>query len=470
MSSPPHTPLDASRPASLRIGDVARLVGTTPRTIRYYEEIGLLAEAPSRPAGQHRLYTQAEVERLREVMRLKHLLGVSLEELRTLLTAEEARAEVRAQLRREDVEPERRRELLGEALGHIDRQLELVRNRAGELARLEAELAETRRRVTHRIREWRTRPSPPSHLDGPPHPPSQRGVAEQMTSIEVKASPAGVPGGITEDAPITAEQLTYSGAGGTPVNGYLARPAAGGAHPAISWSSEAHGLNDHIRDVADRFANLGYVALAVDLYTREGGPPPAGDMEALMKRLFSMSDATVLGDLEGAADFLRARDDVSGKVGCIGFCMGGRYTLLFAVSSDRLDAAVDCWGGFIDRRHAPRRTHARAPDASARARRAAACPLLAAVGARGPEPLARDRRAPARARTRERPRGPGGRLRGRRARLLRRLPTDLPPGGRSRLWSAMLPFLERPGRRLARGAPESAKAVHIVRGVDRMRG
>jgi DNA-binding transcriptional MerR regulator len=141
------------RGESLRIGDVARLVGTTPRTIRYYEEIGLLPEAPARPSGQHRIYTQAEVERLREVMRLKHLLGVSLDELKTLLTAEEARAEVRAQLRREDVRPERRRELLDEALGHLERQLELVRHRAGELAKLEVELCETRKRVRRKLRE-----------------------------------------------------------------------------------------------------------------------------------------------------------------------------------------------------------------------------------------------------------------------------------------------------------------------------
>jgi DNA-binding transcriptional MerR regulator len=141
------------RAASLRIGDVARLVGTTPRTIRYYEEIGLLEEAPARPSGQHRLYTHTEVERLREVMRLKNLLGVSLEELKQLLAAEEARAEVRAQLRRENVDPARRRELLSQALGHIDRQLELVRHRAVELAKLEDELSETRKRVRRKIRE-----------------------------------------------------------------------------------------------------------------------------------------------------------------------------------------------------------------------------------------------------------------------------------------------------------------------------
>ncbi len=138
---------------SLRIGDVARLVGTTPRTIRYYEEIGLLPEAPARPSGGHRVYTPAEVERLTEVMRLKDLLGVSLDELKTLLTAEEARAEVRAQLKREDVHPERRRELLNVALGHIDRQLELVRHRVAELSKLERELSETRKRGRRMLRE-----------------------------------------------------------------------------------------------------------------------------------------------------------------------------------------------------------------------------------------------------------------------------------------------------------------------------
>jgi DNA-binding transcriptional MerR regulator len=157
MSPQPAKPDPASKapaePASLRIGDVARLAGTTPRTIRYYEEIGLLPEAPARPSGRHRLYTEVEVERLRELMRLKDLLGLSLEELKTLLSAEEARAEVRAQLRREDVDSKRRRELLAEALGHIDRQLELVRKRAGELAKLEHELSETRKRAKRKIRE-----------------------------------------------------------------------------------------------------------------------------------------------------------------------------------------------------------------------------------------------------------------------------------------------------------------------------
>lgn len=143
----------STTPTNLRIGDVAKLAGTTPRTIRYYEEIGLLPNAPERPSGGHRLYTQGEVERLREVMRLKELLGVTLDELKDLLTAEEARAAVRAQLQRDDVHPERRRQLLEEALGHIDRQLELVEHRAAELAKLREELCETRKRVRRKLRE-----------------------------------------------------------------------------------------------------------------------------------------------------------------------------------------------------------------------------------------------------------------------------------------------------------------------------
>lgn len=151
-------PAQSKQPSSsdvtnLRIGDVAKLVGTTPRTIRYYEEIGLLAETPARHSGQHRLYTEVEIERLREVMRLKDLLGVSLDELKTLLAAEEARALVRAKLKREDVDPQRRRELLLEALGHLERQLELVRHRSQELEKLREDLCDRRKRVKRKIRE-----------------------------------------------------------------------------------------------------------------------------------------------------------------------------------------------------------------------------------------------------------------------------------------------------------------------------
>lgn len=207
-----------------------------------------------------------------------------------------------------------------------------------------------------------------------------------MPVTEIVPSPEGVPGAVTDTSGLQAETLTYTGAQGAQINGYLVRPVGEGPHPAMIVIHEAGGLNEHIRDVADRFANVGYVTLAVDLYTREGGPPPAGDMQALMERLFSMSDALALGDLEGAADLLRSRPDVNGRVGCIGFCMGGRYTLLFATASDRLDAAVDCWGGFIDRATPEEISTPLRPDPPLELAERLHCPLLAAVGAEDHNP------------------------------------------------------------------------------------
>ncbi len=137
-----------STSAGLRIGDVAKLAGTTPRTIRYYEEIGLLPVPAGREPGAHRSYAEADVERLRELLRLKDLLGVSLEELRELVAVEGARAALRREWEEGVEDPVRRRQILDESLAHIGRQLELVRRRRDEIKKLETELLARRRRVT----------------------------------------------------------------------------------------------------------------------------------------------------------------------------------------------------------------------------------------------------------------------------------------------------------------------------------
>jgi carboxymethylenebutenolidase len=208
-----------------------------------------------------------------------------------------------------------------------------------------------------------------------------------MPSIEVTPSPQGVPGAVTDPTRIVGETLTYPGAGGTEVNAYLARPADAASHPGMVVIHEAGGLGEHIRDVCNRLANIGYVALGVDLYTREGGPPDTSDVQKLFARLFSMSDATALGDLEGAADHLRGLDGVTGRIGCIGFCMGGRYTLLLACASDKLNAAVDCWGGFVDQAEPERRSTPQRPEPPLEmVATRLECPLLAAVGAEDHNP------------------------------------------------------------------------------------
>jgi DNA-binding transcriptional MerR regulator len=136
-------------PTKLRIGELAELTGTTPRTIRYYEEIGLLAGG-ERPQGKHRFYTEEDVARVNEIVKLRDLLGLSLEQLSQLVEAETARAEIRREYRRTE-SPDQRRQLLEQALGHIETQLELVRGRHRELEKLEHELVAKRREVKRKL-------------------------------------------------------------------------------------------------------------------------------------------------------------------------------------------------------------------------------------------------------------------------------------------------------------------------------
>jgi DNA-binding transcriptional MerR regulator len=144
--------MTATAERTLRIGEVAELTGTTPRTIRYYEEIGLLPGATNREQGKHRVYTEADVERVNEIVRLRDLLGVSLDQLSQLLEAETARAELRREYRATEDSAERTR-ILHELRHHIDNQLALVRGRKAELEKLEAELADKQRLVASRLRE-----------------------------------------------------------------------------------------------------------------------------------------------------------------------------------------------------------------------------------------------------------------------------------------------------------------------------
>jgi DNA-binding transcriptional MerR regulator len=138
---------------ALRIGELAELTGTTPRTIRYYEEIGLLGGGEGRRSGAHRVYDEADVEALRDVLRLKELLGVSLDELRELVVAERARAALRSEWHEGTAGAARQRDILTEALGYAERQLELVKGRRAEIDRLESELEEKVARIRGRLED-----------------------------------------------------------------------------------------------------------------------------------------------------------------------------------------------------------------------------------------------------------------------------------------------------------------------------
>jgi DNA-binding transcriptional MerR regulator len=136
----------------LRIGEAAKLVGTTPRTIRYYEEKGLLPAGEDRSAGQHRLYDDEDVARLRELLRLRNLLGVPLEELKELVAVDDERALLRSELHRTDA-PDERVPILRRLDALAVRQLELVDRRAAELDVLREEIDARRSRIADLLAE-----------------------------------------------------------------------------------------------------------------------------------------------------------------------------------------------------------------------------------------------------------------------------------------------------------------------------
>src|SRR5207245_780222 len=86
---------------------------------------------------------------------------------------------------------------------------------------------------------------------------------------------------------IHSSMVQYPSQDGTQINAYLSRPAATGRYPGVVVIMEAFGLNDHIQDVARRFAAQGYLALAPDMYTREGSPDPT-NMDSVLKTMISV--------------------------------------------------------------------------------------------------------------------------------------------------------------------------------------
>ena len=122
----------------MHIGEVAEVTGLTPRTIRYYEELGLLP-APERTQGDFRLYTTRDVRRLSEISRLKQLLGFSLAEIKEIVVADEAREQIESDLHAAGV-PQMRLEKLLEFDRLATAQLAVIDRKMAQLADLKADL------------------------------------------------------------------------------------------------------------------------------------------------------------------------------------------------------------------------------------------------------------------------------------------------------------------------------------------
>ncbi len=141
--------------------------------------------------------------------------------------------------------------------------------------------------------------------------------------------------------PVGSGAVTYPDADGQPLSGYLARPTGNTARPAVIVLQEWWGLNDNIRDIADRFAAEGYVALAPDLYNGVSTSEP----NEARKLVMELDMAAAVEEIDVAADYLLAQDFVAGdRVGIVGFCMGGRLALMAARDLDNLAAAVPFYG------------------------------------------------------------------------------------------------------------------------------
>lgn len=156
---------------------------------------------------------------------------------------------------------------------------------------------------------------------------------------------AGLPAAILGTATAPRGQDVHYLAGDEATLGYLAVPEGGGPFPALVLIHEWNGLVDRVRQVADAMAEEGYVALAADLFKGRTGSNP-GENRALMAEANADPDA-VIGNLNDAVDFLRARDDVTGAIGTMGWCFGGGIALSYALGGEHHDATAIFYGRLV---------------------------------------------------------------------------------------------------------------------------
>jgi len=138
----------ASHEACFQIGEVAERTGVTQRTLRFYEEKGLL-KPPSRMDGGFRLYSEDDIQRVEQIKRLQQLLGFTLADIKEMVDAQETITEIRAQYRAEAAPAQKRAQLL-RAREVTERQLDLVRQKVEALTDMQSKLDER----LERIRGW----------------------------------------------------------------------------------------------------------------------------------------------------------------------------------------------------------------------------------------------------------------------------------------------------------------------------
>jgi carboxymethylenebutenolidase len=135
-------------------------------------------------------------------------------------------------------------------------------------------------------------------------------------------------------------KVTFKGKSGGDVNGELAEPSGSGKAPSLVLIQEWWGINDHIKSLATRFAAEGFLVVAPDLYHGKVAKD-AGEAGALMTTLDTHA---AVKDIAGAVSYLKEHPRGNGKVGVIGFCMGGALSFASACHIEGLSAAVPFYG------------------------------------------------------------------------------------------------------------------------------
>ena len=151
---------------------------------------------------------------------------------------------------------------------------------------------------------------------------------------------------------LSASTITITGNDGDEVQAYLARPEGDVPRGGVVVIHHLPGYDRATKEMVRRFAELGYDAVCPNLYWRQAPGAAPDDAAATVRAAGGISDEQLVGDVAGAAAYLRGLPSSNGKVGVIGYCSGGRQTWVVACSLD-VDAAVDCYGGRADPELAP---------------------------------------------------------------------------------------------------------------------
>jgi carboxymethylenebutenolidase len=145
---------------------------------------------------------------------------------------------------------------------------------------------------------------------------------------------------------LCAETIKIKGAGDDEVEAYVARPDGDAKRGGVVVIHHMPGYDRSSKEIVRRFAELGYDAAMPNLYWREAPGASPDDAAATARAQGGVPDARLVGDVGGAAAYLRSQPQSNGRVGVIGYCSGGRQSVLAACNLD-LDAAVDCYGAFV---------------------------------------------------------------------------------------------------------------------------